>query len=143
MQHACGTLVNFSLTLHFYNIDLQTVVNKKASKNEAYAVWTGLEPATPCVTGRYSNQLNYQTNDFILKRLPQQRNSNLVQLLFAKRGQIYLHLSVSTKLFYANLIIKGVRKNEIASSFYNAMDFFNSLSYSNNLQGSSMENEYV
>ena len=29
------------------------------------AVWTGLEPATPCVTGRYSNQLNYQTNDFI------------------------------------------------------------------------------
>ena len=26
-----------------------------------FAVWTGLEPATPCVTGRYSNQLNYQT----------------------------------------------------------------------------------
>ena len=25
------------------------------------AVWTGLEPATPCVTGMYSNQLNYQT----------------------------------------------------------------------------------
>ncbi len=25
------------------------------------AVWTGLEPATPCVTGRYSNQLNYHT----------------------------------------------------------------------------------
>ena len=23
------------------------------------ARWTGLEPATPCVTGRYSNQLNY------------------------------------------------------------------------------------
>ena len=28
---------------------------------KASAVWTGLEPATPCVTGRYSNQLNYQT----------------------------------------------------------------------------------
>jgi hypothetical protein len=27
------------------------------------AVWTGLEPATSCVTGRHSNQLNYQTND--------------------------------------------------------------------------------
>ena len=27
-----------------------------------WAVWTGLEPATPCVTGMYSNQLNYQTN---------------------------------------------------------------------------------
>ena len=26
------------------------------------AVWTRLELATPCVTGRYSNQLNYQTN---------------------------------------------------------------------------------
>ena len=26
-----------------------------------FAVWTGLEPATPCVTGTYSNQLNYQT----------------------------------------------------------------------------------
>ena len=30
-------------------------------KGCAFAVWTGLEPATPCVTGRYSNQLNYQT----------------------------------------------------------------------------------
>ena len=30
-------------------------------KGIAFAVWTGLEPATPCVTGRYSNQLNYQT----------------------------------------------------------------------------------
>ena len=28
------------------------------------AVWTGLEPATPCVTGRYSNQLNYRTVAF-------------------------------------------------------------------------------
>ncbi len=28
------------------------------------AVWTGLEPATPCVTGMYSNQLNYQTVSF-------------------------------------------------------------------------------
>jgi hypothetical protein len=26
------------------------------------AEWTGLEPATPCVTGRYSNQLNYHSN---------------------------------------------------------------------------------
>lgn len=29
--------------------------------SELLAVWTGLEPATPCVTGRYSNQLNYHT----------------------------------------------------------------------------------
>ena len=28
-----------------------------------FAVRTGLEPATPGVTGRYSNQLNYRTNN--------------------------------------------------------------------------------
>ena len=57
---------------------------------EAFAVWTGLEPATPCVTGRYSNQLNYQTNDFTLIELglSQQRNSNLVTTS-VKRVQIY------------------------------------------------------
>jgi hypothetical protein len=29
------------------------------------AVRTGLEPATPCVTGRYSNQLNYRTFSYL------------------------------------------------------------------------------
>ena len=29
------------------------------------AVRTGLEPATSCVTGRHSNQLNYRSNIFI------------------------------------------------------------------------------
>jgi hypothetical protein len=28
---------------------------------EMLAEWTGLEPATPGVTGRYSNQLNYHS----------------------------------------------------------------------------------
>ncbi|BAO30298.1 hypothetical protein SUTH_02515 [Sulfuritalea hydrogenivorans sk43H] len=28
---------------------------------ETLAEWTGLEPATPGVTGRYSNQLNYHS----------------------------------------------------------------------------------
>ena len=35
------------------------------------AEWTGLEPATPGVTGRYSNQLNYHsmmTSGFLRKR---------------------------------------------------------------------------
>ena len=27
------------------------------------AEWTGLEPATPGVTGRYSNQLNYHSTN--------------------------------------------------------------------------------
>ncbi len=29
--------------------------------NKILAEWTGLEPATPGVTGRYSNQLNYHS----------------------------------------------------------------------------------
>ena len=38
------------------------------------AVWTRLELATPCVTGRYSNQLNYQTKfQIYLSRDAQQR----------------------------------------------------------------------
>lgn len=35
--------------------------NSRLSNRLFLAVWTGLEPATPCVTGRYSNQLNYHT----------------------------------------------------------------------------------
>ena len=30
------------------------------------AEWTGLEPATPGVTGRYSNQLNYHSGWYLL-----------------------------------------------------------------------------
>ena len=29
------------------------------------AEWTGLEPATPGVTGRYSNQLNYHSKNHL------------------------------------------------------------------------------
>ncbi len=39
--------------------------NKKTSVEQRFfyfeAVRTGLEPATSCVTGRHSNQLNYRT----------------------------------------------------------------------------------
>ena len=34
------------------------------------AEWTGLEPATPGVTGRYSNQLNYHSVDQRWHQLP-------------------------------------------------------------------------
>lgn len=42
------------------------VHKKRVSENlwnpcYSLAEWTGLEPATPCVTGRYSNQLNYHS----------------------------------------------------------------------------------
>ena len=33
----------------------------KLSLQFVLAEWTGLEPATPGVTGRYSNQLNYHS----------------------------------------------------------------------------------
>ncbi len=33
------------------------------------AEWTGLEPATPGVTGRYSNQLNYHSINLNYKQL--------------------------------------------------------------------------
>ena len=42
------------------------------------AVWTGLEPATPCVTGRYSNQLNYQTFFLIKRKISYGRYNNLI-----------------------------------------------------------------
>ena len=34
------------------------------------AEWTGLEPATPGVTGRYSNQLNYHSQPVCNCTLP-------------------------------------------------------------------------
>ena len=46
--------------LIFKQKSLQKLICRLFLKLEA--VWTGLEPATPCVTGMYSNQLNYQTN---------------------------------------------------------------------------------
>ena len=64
------------------------------------AVWTGLEPATPCVTGRYSNQLNYQTNDFIFTETPTTVGFKSCSFAFLKRVQIYILISDSTKHFF-------------------------------------------
>jgi hypothetical protein len=41
------------------------------------AEWTGLEPATPGVTGRYSNQLNYHSAVVGASRLAPQVLPNL------------------------------------------------------------------
>ena len=53
---------------------------------EFFAVRTGLEPATPGVTGRYSNQLNYRT---------------IVQTLcvFVERGCKVTHFFYISKFF--------------------------------------------
>ena len=47
-----------------YSNQLKKSISPKkqpCKKSCSFAVITGLEPATPCVTGRYSNQLNYHT----------------------------------------------------------------------------------
>ena len=44
------------MTLNYFVLSVSDL-----SLRGSLAVWTGLEPATPCVTGRYSNQLNYHT----------------------------------------------------------------------------------
>ena len=41
------------------------------------AEWTGLEPATPGVTGRYSNQLNYRSTRWLRSRIAAQVQPNL------------------------------------------------------------------
>ena len=41
------------------------------------AEWTGLEPATPGVTGRYSNQLNYHSTLWLLCRIAPQVQPDL------------------------------------------------------------------
>ncbi len=40
----------------------------RARPDEVLAEWTGLEPATPGVTGRYSNQLNYHSTSILRAR---------------------------------------------------------------------------
>ena len=44
------------------------------------AVRTGLEPATPGVTGRYSNQLNYRTNNSLFSKGVQRYNFSCYSL---------------------------------------------------------------
>ena len=60
MSCAINRLVSLCMIVTF------TGLNKKAPGGGALvckcmAEWTGLEPATPGVTGRYSNQLNYHS----------------------------------------------------------------------------------
>ena len=38
-------------------------LRRSAFVKNVMAEWTGLEPATPGVTGRYSNQLNYHSDE--------------------------------------------------------------------------------
>ena len=60
----CVRLRIFSRSLPQGNSLLQSLSSLFSTKINfnIFAVRTGLEPATPGVTGRYSNQLNYRTN---------------------------------------------------------------------------------
>ena len=54
------------LTHHVQRVTSHESLKKKGEPGSPFfenlAEWTGLEPATPGVTGRYSNQLNYHSN---------------------------------------------------------------------------------
>ena len=71
---------------------IEDLINESDVENEGLfvAVWTGLEPATPCVTGMYSNQLNYQTvfikNSFLQKRCKYKLFFQLAKHLFYKKS---------------------------------------------------------
>ena len=51
------------------------------------AEWTGLEPATPGVTGRYSNQLNYHSKTLLVD------TDGIKPLTFALQGTNYKAIS--------------------------------------------------
>ena len=65
---------------------LQMHKNKRRCVCIFFAVRTGLEPATPCVTGMYSNQLNYRTN-------------SICRTFFSKAGAKVLLFFDMTKFF--------------------------------------------
>ncbi len=92
-------LILFSQTAYFFSENIQMNTQKKMSNKISTklkllillspAVRTGLEPATPCVTGRYSNQLNYRTKvsmsapDFLVVcECKGNMNFNTVQIFF-------------------------------------------------------------
>lgn len=57
------------------------------------AVWTRLELATSCVTGRHSNQLNYQTN--YLNQYKHDRHYEIVTLTSSRVRHSNADFSIS------------------------------------------------
>ena len=73
-----------------------------------FAVWTGLEPATFAVTGRHSNQLNYQT--VALLRVQRYTYLLFIQTLFANHLDNFVVIrtvviiSRFIKIYFAKII---------------------------------------
>ena len=86
------------------------------------AVRTGLEPATPGVTGRYSNQLNYRTILFRLMRFSRTRMQRYAKnrylqifcVLFLKK--VLFHLNYLC--FSCNLVILQLRNSDVEHSVF-------------------------
>ena len=69
------------------------------------AVRTGLEPATPCVTGTYSNQLNYRTGYYVNERLHIFGIANLINISFLQN--IFSIFNIFYKYNYIFLITEA------------------------------------
>src|ERR1700682_110105 len=67
IQGLCGCREYARTAFHADALRSAAHQNEKGERAFAFhglAEWTGLEPATPGVTGRYSNQLNYHSRFF-------------------------------------------------------------------------------
>ena len=76
------------------------------SRDSCSAVRTGLEPVTPCVTGMYSNQLNYRTilevfSCLLLGSLPNCGAKIIPFFIPAKTGAKKMRLSRKKDFFSA------------------------------------------
>ena len=87
-----------------------------------FAVRTGLEPATPGVTGRYSNQLNYRTNLFSLMRFSQTRMQryakNLNLQIFCVLFMIFFLFDLNYPLFCLRFGCLDLRNPDMEHSIF-------------------------
>ena len=80
-----------------------------ANRLLSLAVRTGLEPATPCVTGTYSNQLNYRTEYSVKERLLVFGSANLIKISFIQNlFAIFLNFRTNKFFFtYSEATVKA------------------------------------
>ena len=77
------------------------------------AIRTGLEPATTCVTGKYSNQLNYRISETVSYCFRIAKLGAFLKLpnIFAKKISVFLRL----RFYY--FIISNLNNYKIAFNF--------------------------
>ncbi len=69
------------------------------------AEWTGLEPATPGVTGRYSNQLNYHSAVVLSNEPSLRRTPGLSSLSISALQQIWYALGDSNPCSHRERVV--------------------------------------